>query len=320
MKLSVFSVVLGGLPLQEACAFLKNQGVDAVEIGCGGYPGKKHCNPKELLGNKEAQKSFLGAIYDNGLELAALSVHGNPVHPVKKTAKGFQDDYEDAIRLAGELNIDRVVCFSGCPGGSPGDQTPNWATCAWPEDYLQVLKYQWEDVLIPHWTKAAEFAKAHGVKRLAFEMHPGFCVYNPETLLKLRAAVGDIIGANVDPSHLFWQGIDPVLAIRALKGAIHFFHAKDTALDAANTAVNGVLDTKHYSDPDRSWVFRTVGYGHDQLAWNRIISELRAVGYNDVISIEHEDALMSGKEGLSKAIRILRDVLIYQDAGEMYWA
>lgn len=320
MKLSVFSVVLGGMPLAEACAFLKSQGVDAIEIGCGGYPGKAHCDPKKLLGNKQEQQAFLNAIHDNGLSLAALSVHGNPVHPVAEIAKGFQDDYLDAVRLAGELGVDRVVCFSGCPGGSPQDRTPNWATCAWPEDYLQVLQYQWEDVLIPHWTKAAAFAKEHGVNRLAFEMHPGFCVYNPDTLLKLRVAVGEVIGANVDPSHLFWQGIDPVAAIRSLKGAIHFFHAKDTAMDPINTAVNGVLDTRHYGDPNRSWVFRTVGYGHDQLTWNRIISELRQAGYDDVVSIEHEDALMSGKEGLTKAIRLLKDVLIYEDAGDMYWA
>jgi sugar phosphate isomerase/epimerase len=312
MKLSVFAVILEDLPLPEACAFLKSQGVDAVEIGCGGYPGKKHCDPQKLLGNKEAKREFLHAITDNGLTLAALSVHGNPVHPDPDLAKSFHTDFVDAVRLAAEVGIDRVVTFSGCPGGSAGDHMPNWATCAWPGEFQQVLAYQWDEVLIPYWQKAAAFAKAHGVMRVALEMHPGFCVYNPETLLRLRAAAGEGIGANLDPSHLFWQGIDPVAAIRALKGAIHFFHAKDTMIDRVNTGINGVLDVKNYRDPGRSWVFRTVGYGHDQLTWNSIISQLRRQGYDDVISIEHEDGLMSTREGLTKAIRFLRDVLLYE--------
>lgn len=321
MKLSVFMVVLGDMPFKEACAFLKKQGVEAVEIGCGGYPGKKHCDPKKLLGNEKAQQEFLSVVKDNGLEIAALSVHGNPVHPDPAIARTFHEDYEDAVRLAGELGIDRVVTFSGCPGGSAQDRMPNWVTCSWPEDYRQVLTYQWDEVLIPYWQKAAAFARQHGVTRLAFEMHPGFCVYNPETLLKLRAAVGETVGANLDPSHLFWQGIDPVAAIRVLKGAIYFFHAKDTLIDRVNTAKNGVLDLKNYNNENRSWVFRTVGYGHDQLTWNCIISELRRQGYDDVISIEHEDGMMSGKEGLTKAIRFLQDVLIHEPAGDnMYWA
>ena len=152
-------------------------------------------------------------------------------------------------------------------------------------------------------------------------MHPGFAVYNPKTLLRLREAVGDIIGANFDPSHLFWQGIDPVEAIKSLKGAIYHFHAKDTRIDEANTAVNGVLDTGSYGDIlGRSWIFRTVGYGHYSQVWNDIISTLKAVGYDGAISIEHEDALMSSKEGPEKAIKFLKDVIIYETAGEMWWA
>lgn len=321
MKLSVFAVLLSSQPLKEALAFLKAQGVQAVEIGCGGYPGKAHCNPAELLADAKKLEAFKSTIAESGLELAALSVHGNAVHPDKAIARGYHDDFTGAVLLAEKLGIDRLVTFSGCPGGSPEDRTPNWVTCAWPEDYLAVLDYQWNRVLIPYWKETAAFAAAHGVRRIAFEMHPGFCVYNPVTLMRLREAVGgDIIGANIDPSHLFWQGIDPVEAIKALKGAIHFFHAKDTHIDAHNTAANGVLDTRHYADPMRSWVFRTVGYGHDALKWKEIISTLRACGYDDVVSIEHEDALMSSKEGLQKAIRFLQDALIFEDAGKMYWA
>jgi len=152
-------------------------------------------------------------------------------------------------------------------------------------------------------------------------MHPGFCVYNPETLLKLRNAVGDIIGANFDPSHLFWQGIDPVAAIRKLGPAIYHFHAKDTKIDELNTATNGVLDTKHYSDEiNRSWIFRTVGYGHGYQVWKDIVSNLKMVGYDDVLSIEHEDSLMSVNEGLRKAIDFLKEVMIFEKTSGMWWA
>ncbi|MDD2561256.1 MAG: sugar phosphate isomerase/epimerase [Eubacteriales bacterium] len=320
MILSVFSVVLGGLPFAEACRFLSSQGVDAVEIGCGGNPGKQHCDPRELLGNRLKQKEFLGILSDNGLKIAALSCHGNPVHPDPQVARDFHEDFEDAVRLAAELGVDRVVTFSGCPGGSQGDQTPNWVTCAWPDDFQEILSYQWDEVLIPYWQKEAAFVKSQGIGKVALEMHPGFCVYNPETLLRLRKAAGEVIGANLDPSHLFWQGIDTPRAIRALGKAIHFFHAKDTSFDLSFNPVNGVLDYKHYSHPERSWVFRTVGYGHGQLTWNQIISALRQAGYDGPVSIEHEDALMSGKEGLTKAIRFLKDVLMTESAGEMTWA
>ena len=167
----------------------------------------------------------------------------------------------------------------------------------------------------------AEFAKAHSVNKIAFEMHPGFCVYNPETLLKLRAAVGDIIGANFDPSHLIWQGMDPVEAIRTLGDAVYFVHGKDVRLDKTNIAKNGVLDTKHYGNViNRAWVFRTMGYGNDLKMWKDIVSMLKLVGYDDVISIEHEDSLMSSTEGLQKAISLLKEVLIFEQAGELWWA
>jgi sugar phosphate isomerase/epimerase len=216
-----------------------------------------------------------------------------------------------------------VNTFSGCPGGSPEDKTPNWVTCPWPDDFSRILEYQWNEVLIPYWKEKAAFAAAHGVHKIALELHPGFCVYNTRTLLKLREAVGPEIGANFDPSHLIWQGMDPCVSIRELgkAGALFHFHAKDTKVDKLNTAMNGVLDTTHYGrELERSWIFRSVGYGHGEDYWKAIISELRLAGYDYAISIEHEDSLMSGREGLLKAIQCLKNVLIYEDRGNMYWA
>lgn len=322
MKLSVFAVCLADRPLKDALAYLKEKGVQAVEIGCGGFPGKAHCDPEVLLSDPSKLAEFKATIEDSGIELAALSTHGNCVHPDPAVASAFEKDYHNAVLLAEKLGINRIVTFSGCPGGSPADRTPNWVTCPWPDDFSHILEYQWNDVLIPYWKKASAFAMDHGITRIALEMHPGFCVYNPESMMKLRNAVGGtIMGANFDPSHLFWQGIDPVAAIRYLGDAIHFFHAKDTKIDAINTAANGVLDTKHYADEiHRAWIFRSVGYGHDYQLWKDIVSNLRMVGYDDVMSIEHEDSLMTPMEGLEKAITFLQQVMTFESKGEMWWA
>ncbi len=311
MKLGVITNLFANLPFEEALKKFKALGIEALEIGCGGFPGKAHCDPAVLLADKAALDEWQDLISRYGMEIAALAVHGNPVHPDKSVAESFHNDFVNAILLAEKIGIDTVVTFSGCPGGSPDDKTPNWATCPWPDDFLGILDYQWNEVLIPYWKKTAAFAREHGVTRIAFEMHPGFCVYNPETLLRLRAEVGDTIGANFDPSHLIWQGIDPVLAIRTLGDAIYHFHAKDTKIDKYNTARFGVLDTKHYTEEAaRSWIFRSVGYGNGLDYWRDMISNLRLVGYDKVMSIEHEDSLMTPEEGLAHAVEFLKQSII----------
>lgn len=321
MKLGVLTVPLYSMSLAATCEYLRSMGVQAVELGCGGYPGKTHADPDVLLKDEKKLQELKNTIQKNGLFISALGCHGNPVHPDKNIAQAADSDMRNAVLLAEKLNLDTIITFSGCPGGSPHDTTPNWVTCPWPEDFLKVLDYQWNEVLIPYWKGFTAFAKDHGVTKIALEAHPGFCVYNPETLLKLRAAVGPEIGANFDPSHFIWQGIDPVAAIKELQGAIFHFHAKDTKIDPYNTAVNGVLDTKHYSDVlTRSWVFRTVGYGLDASKWKEMVSALKATGYDYVMSIEHEDSLMSVKEGLEKAVRFLREIMIFESPTGMWWA
>lgn len=321
MELSVMSPVLKDLNLDEALGYLHSLGVDSLELGAGGNPGKAHMDPAEYLAHPEKIEELKALLKKHNMKISALACHGNPVHPNKKIAKEFHDDFVNAMKVAVQLGVDTIIGFSGCPGDSENSKYPNWVTCAWPTDFLKILDWQWNEVLIPYWNETAALARRIGIKRIAFEMHPGFCVYNPATLLRLRDAVGDIIGANVDPSHLFWQGMDPCEAIKELKGAIYHFHAKDTKIDEANTAKNGVLDTGNYGDVlGRSWVFRTVGYGHSELVWNNIISTLKSVGYDGAISIEHEDALMSPKEGLEKAVALLKKTIIYEQPGQMWWA
>jgi len=321
MKLGVFTCLLANLPLAEALAYFKSLGIEMVEIGCAGYPGNAHANPAELLADPVKLAAFKQTIADAGMEISAFSCHANPVHPNREIAAEFARGMREAVLLAEACGVHQINTFSGCPGDFEGAKYPNWVTCPWPPDFLEILDWQWNEVLIPWWKEFVAFAKSHGVNKIALEMHPGFCVYNPESLLKLREAVGPEIGANFDPSHLVWQGMDPALAIRALEGAIFHFHAKDIKVDAANTALNGVLDLKHYGDElHRSWVFRAVGYGQDAAYWRNIISNLRMVGYDYAISIEHEDSLMSQNEGLSKAVALLKDVIIKEQPGEMWWA
>ena len=320
MKLGVFTTLLSNKSLDEALAYFKSKGIEMVEIGCGGYPGNAHADPEILLNDENAFNEFKATLDKYGLEVSAFSCHGNPVHPNKEIAADFDKVIRNAILLAEKLGIHQINTFSGCPGDWEGAKYPNWVTCPWPNDFGEILDYQWNEVLIPYWKKTVAFAKEHGVNKIALELHPGFCVYNTETLLRLREAVGPEIGANFDPSHLIWQGMEPVAAIRKLGDAIFHFHAKDTKIDKYNTAVNGVLDNKPYGDEiNRSWIFRSVGYGNDASYWKDIISNLRLVGYDYAISIEHEDSLMSQDEGLTKAVEMLKGVLITQKTGEMWW-
>ncbi|MDR0272925.1 MAG: sugar phosphate isomerase/epimerase [Clostridiales bacterium] len=316
MKLGVLTVPLYDRSVEEAFKYLSGLGVTAVEIGTGGFPGNTHLNPDNCNVDE-----FKGLLQKYGLTISALSCHGNPVHPNREIAERDNDDFVKTCGLAERLGVDTVVTFSGCPGDYAGAKYPNWVTCAWPTDFLEILKYQWDEVLVPYWNDAVALAERHGVKKIALEMHPGFCVYNPRTLIQLREAVGPSIGANFDPSHLFWQGIKPVEALKALKGAVYHFHAKDTRVDEFNAAINGTLETTRYDDIlNRGWVFRTVGYGTGETEWKSIISTLRAIGYDGAISIEHEDALMSVEEGLEKAINFLKPMLMYDKPAEMWWA
>lgn len=321
MKVGLFLVILNSMKFEEALDYVASLGVQTVELGAGAYAGTAHCDPEALLASDRKAKELLKAVTSRGLQISALTVAGNAIHPNRKIAAAHDADFRRCVRLAQKLGVEVVITFSGCPGGAPGDHQPNWVTCPWPPDYLEILEYQWKQVVIPYWRETAQFAEQHGVKKIALEMHPGFVVYNPETLLKLRAAAGPVIGANFDPSHLFWQGIDPCAALRSLQGAIWHVHAKDTRVQEWNTTVNGVLDTKHYSDElNRAWIFRAVGYGNRRQFWCDFVSTLRMIGYDGALSVEHEDSLMTSREGLEKAIRFLREIVFHEPRGKVTWA
>jgi len=319
MKLGVMAALFGEVGLDGALEKCREYALDCIELPVGYYGGKKLVDAGALLSDARARKAFQRKISDAGLEISALSAHGNPLHPERRIAEESHRRFQDAVRLAKKLGVEVVCGFSGCPGGSPADRTPNWVTCAWPDDFAAIATWQWEKKLIPYWKEQVRFASDHGV-RIALEMHPGFSVYNADTLIRLREKCGKAIGANLDPSHLFWQGMDPLACVRALAGCIWHVHAKDCRIEPATTAVKGVLDTRPYREVlARSWVFCTVGYGHGPDFWGDFIRQLRAVGYDGAISIEHEDSLMSMSEGFGKAVALLKQLILRERAGASWW-
>jgi sugar phosphate isomerase/epimerase len=318
MRVGVFTPLLSQLPLPVVLHKLAALRVDTVELATGNYVGDAHCK-LSMLENPTELAEFQKILADHGTKISALSCHGNPLHPDKDRAKHDREVSRKTILLAENLGVPMMVDFSGCPGDSPNATAPNWVTCPWPPDFLKVLDWQWNEVVAPYWIEHAKFAADHGVK-IAVEMHPGFVVYNPETMLRLRSIAGPNVGCNYDPSHLFWQSIDPIAAVRLLQDAIFHVHAKDTQIYASNLPRTGVLDTKPYTqERERAWIFRTCGYGHGTEFWSELISTLRMFGYDYVVSIEHEDSLLSAEEGLTKAANFLNGIVIREQPGAAWW-
>jgi sugar phosphate isomerase/epimerase len=319
MKIGVFTVLFADRPFEEALDTIVDAGCEAIEVGTGGAPGNAHADLDNLVDNDAAQKAWMDAITSRGLEVSALSCHGNPLHPREEVAKGDDDTFRKTVRLARQLGIQNVITFSGCPGEGPNATRPNWVTCPWPTEYLEILNWQWDEVAKPYWSGAGKFAADNGV-RVAIELHPGFIGYHTESFWKLREIGGEAIGVNFDPSHLFWQGMDPLVCIRELGDTIYHVHMKDTWLDQPNIRRNGVLDTKEYTnEKERSWIFRTVGFGHGQEFWRSMVSELRLAGYDGALSIEHEDSLMSVDEGFRRAAGFLKDVVLREQPATAWW-
>lgn len=319
MKLGVFTPLFAKLSFEQVLDKVQAAGLDAVELGTGGFPGSDHIDVDALLSSAERAREYRSRLDDRGLIISALSCHGNPLHPNADIARRDDELFQRTVRLAERLEVPVVVTFSGCPGDSDNARVPNWITSPWPPEMLETLEWQWNEKAIPYWSRTTRFARDHGV-RVALEAHPNFIVHNVETALRLRAAAGDHLGVNLDPSHMMWRGIDIPQAIRALGPAVFYFHAKDVAIDRANVAVNGVIDSKSYRDmAQRAWRFRSVGHGHDLLVWKEIMEALRMIGYDYVVSLEHEDALMSVDQGFETAIDTLKRALLRDQPAEPWW-
>lgn len=322
MKLGVFTVLFAHQSFEAMLDHVAAAGLTAVEIGTGGYPGHAHCPVDQLLEHENERKEYLNQVAHRGLVISAFSCHGNPISPDAEWAEASHEALVKSIQLASRCGVPVVNCFSGVAGDHAEAKYPNWPTVAWPTEYADVFKWQWEEKLIPYWREMGKFAQDHGVK-IGLELHGGFLVHTPYTLLKLRLATCEAIGANLDPSHLWWQGIEPVAAIKILgkAGAIHHFHAKDIYVDQDNVNMYGLTDMQPYGElQTRAWTFRSVGCGHEMKAWSDMMSALRLYGYDHVVSIEHEDGMMSIDEGFKRAVMNLQSVLMNEKPAEMWWA
>lgn len=307
MKLGFTSDCLGGLSFKEMMDHAVRIGVEGVEVNTCGWSTAPHFDLDEMLGNPRAQAAFKEEFAARGLEIISLNANGNPLHPTDASqARGLTD----TIRTAGEMGISTVCTMSGLPAGNATDSMPNWVVSSWPPETRDILRYQWEEKLIPFWIDIAALADDCGVENIALELHGNQCVYNVPSLLKLRHAVGPVIGANLDPSHLFWMGADPLVAVEALGDAIYHVHAKDTFLNGPVQATTSLLETGSLTDiPSRSWSYVTLGFGHGEAWWRQFCYRLRMSGYDGWLSIEHEDVLLNSLEGLEKSAELLKSVM-----------
>lgn len=307
MKIGMLTDSLADLrfdAMLDAAASLK---IECLEFACGNWSTAPHIELDKLLENEAARRNFLAAISDHGMSISALNCSGNPLYPGAEGRRQHQITLK-TFRLARLLGVDTIVMMSGLPGG-PGDANPNWITTAWPPECETILAYQWDEHVIPYWRELASFASGQGIRQICLELHACQSVYNPMTLNRLREVVGPVVGANYDPSHPLWMGADPLAAIRALGPAIYYVHAKDTRIEPIPAGIDGILETRPASNPSvRSWNYVTLGYGHGEDWWRQFCAALRMVGYDGVLSIEHEDALLPPYEGVQKAVQLLRNV------------
>ncbi len=313
MKIGMITDSVGHLSFDAMLKCAAETGIEQIEVACGNWSKAPHMQLDRMLESATARKEYLAKIKDHGLELIALNCSGNQLAP-GEAGKRHDAVVRKTFKLAKLLGIDTVVMMSGLPGG-PGDAYPNWIVTAWPPETQIILKYQWEKVAIPYWRDLVKHAEKCGVAKICIEIHGTQLVYNIDTMLKLRDAAGERVGANYDPSHMMWMGGDPLLGMKRLKGAIYHVHAKDTKVDPENAGINTRLETKTNDRVDeRAWNYVTLGFGHGESWWRDFISRLAQLGYDGVLSIEHEDAAMSPTEGLRRSVEFLQTMIIREAA------
>ncbi|GAB3522931.1 sugar phosphate isomerase/epimerase family protein [Arthrobacter monumenti] len=325
MKLGVYTAILHDRPLPEALDVIKSLGLDAAEINYGGFLPPVHIPIDDILESQSARDDYLGIFEEKGVTLAGLNANGNPLHPNPTICEAHANDLRRTIRAAGALGQTRVVTMSGLPGGEPGSTMPNWIVNAWNSGSLDVLDYQWNDVAVPFWKEIDALAADNGVK-VAIEMHPQNVVFSPPTMIELVERTNATnIGAEMDPSHLFWQGMDPITAVRHLGPLVFHAAAKDVRINE-NAKIYGVLDNRfrrlgeheertslgghEYANEwpkDSAWDFVALGRGHDKDFWAEFLKALHDVDPDMAVNIEHEDVSLGRIEGLEAAASVLRE-------------
>jgi len=308
MKIGMITDSLGELSFDDLLDAAAELGIERLEFAAGNWSRAPHLALDRMLDSAPAREEFMVRLRDHGLSISALNCSGNPLHP-GETGVRHREVTRKTIALASLLEVERVVMMSGCPGG-PGDANANWVTTSWPPETQTVLHFQWEEVLMPYWRELVAYSESLGIRKLCLELHGHQNVYNVGTFFRLRDAVGETVGVNFDPSHLLWMGADPLAAIAALGSAIYHVHAKDTRLEPQALALEGRIEIRPAEDfTHRAWNYVTLGRGHDETWWRRFCQALTAIGYEDVLSIEHEDLALPPIDGVRRSVALLRRVI-----------
>jgi len=311
MKLALCTDVLADLPFTAMLDKVKSYGISGVEMTAGGWSPCPHVKTEELLSSPEKLEQFRQELAEREIRIVALNCSGNPLAPGELGDTHTKSSYR-AVELAAKLGVKKIVMMSGLPGGCAEDRTPNWitSTVSWPDYMPEVIRYQWNDVAIPWWKQFVRHAKQHGVEQIAIEEFPSQLVYNPTTLLRLRNAVDDMIGMNLDPSHLIAMGADPIAAARVLEGAVFHVHGKDARIERGLAEIDGLLEYQPVTNTKtRTWNYVAVGCGQDLKWWKEFFSVLRMTGYDGDVSLEMEDLTMSVEAGLQTSIDALNQTL-----------
>lgn len=309
MRLAVFTDALADRSLEDTLDWLrtKTPEVGAVEIGTGAFSPAPHCDLRAALRSKRHRDAWLTQFVAHDMAIAAFNVSGNPLHPLAAWARRDDRALRDTIRLAALTGVDRIVAMSGCPAAGPGrSSAPHFAAGGWLPDFENIVEWQWEQRVLPYWRDLSAFAASeHPDLKICFELHPGACVYNGPTYDWIRKA-GDNLLINLDPSHFFWQGLDPVRFAEHYGAHVGFVHGKDTLIASENAALTGMLDCRIPGDPRKlSWNFSTVGHGHDAHWWTDFLAALAAGDFNGTISVEYEDPFLDAESSILEAIGLL---------------
>ncbi len=320
MKIGILTVLFNEWDLEKVLKYVSSLGYEAVEIGA--WKGSNHIDVDEIL--KGGATRYKRTIEKYGLFISGLSNHlegqlvlgpldsstddwckGSPDEKVKYGIERMKKTAE----AAAALDVPVVNGFIGAP---------NWG--AWyifPPAYEKIFEKGFE-LFAERWGEILDFFAAQGIK-FAHEVHPQEQAYNIETAEQAIKAINGKkeFGFNFDPSHLVWQGIDPVVFIKKFGDRIYHVHAKDAELVKENLPVSGHIPTGSWRRPSRGFRFRVVGWG--DVEWKRVMTALLEVGYDYVLSYEHEDPVMSREDGCEKCIAFLKPLIIKAPLEKVWW-
>ena len=322
MKFGAYTACLHDRTLPDALKVLADLGLESAEINSGGFLDYPHIPMDAILHSSGAAEDYLGLYEGTGITLTGLNCNGNPLHADPEVRAKHSEDLRRSIKVAGKIGVKRVVTMSGLPGGQATSTVPSWAVNPWDSIWLDIQDYQW-GLAVPFWKEINALAVDNDVK-VAIEMHPQNVVFNPATLLRLVEQTNSTnVGAEMDPSHLFWQGMDPVSVVDYLGDLVFHAAAKDIRVNEA-CKINGVLDDRfrrtpadqeplslggHYTlniwPSEPSWQFVAVGRGHEVEYWTRFLQALERVDADMAVNIEHEDFELEQIEGLRFAAQTL---------------